>query len=150
MVPTLDDTCFHENSIPNSELSRFIFTIGFQPVTLQNHELVPLDQDYFMMKSLRSEMNFEKNADLQLTNIPLENTDEENIGLFQCALTECLGFFCRSKLVFGSFHNIILLFDPCPKSFGLFQKIFRWSKTFFDLSKIILDLQKDRQKIPNS
>ena len=97
------------------ELSRFIFTIGFQPVTLQNHELVPLDQDYFMMKA--SEMNFGKNEDLQLTNIPLENTDEENIGLFHCALTECL-FFYRSKLVFGSFHNKILLFDPCPKSFG--------------------------------
>ena len=103
MVPTLDNTCFHENLNPNSELSRFIFTIGFQPVTLQNHELVPLDQDYFMMKSLRSEMNFEKNADLQLTNTPLENTDEENIGLFQCALTECLGFFVGPNWFLGHF-----------------------------------------------
>ena len=61
-------------------------------MSLQSHELVPLDEDYFMMKSLRSEMNFEKNPDLRLTNlnIPLDNTDEENIGPFQRALTEHL------------------------------------------------------------
>lgn len=59
-------------------------------MSLQSHELVPLDEDYFMMKSLRSEMNFAKKSDLRLTNlnIPLENTDEENIGSFQRALTE--------------------------------------------------------------
>ena len=59
-------------------------------MSLQSHELVPLDEDYFMMKSLRSEMNFAKKSDLRLTNlnIPLDNTDEENIGSFQRALTE--------------------------------------------------------------
>ena len=57
-------------------------------MSLQSHKLVPLDEDYFMMKSLRSEMNFEKNSDLRLTNmnIPLGNTDEENIGPFQRVL----------------------------------------------------------------
>ena len=61
-------------------------------MSLQSHELVPLDEDYFMMKSLRSEMNFAKKSDLRLTNlnIPLDNTDEENIGPFQRALTEHL------------------------------------------------------------
>ena len=59
-------------------------------MSLQSHELVPLDEDYFMMK--RSEMNFKKNSNLRLTNmnIPLDNTDEENIGPFQRALTERL------------------------------------------------------------
>ena len=59
-------------------------------MSLQSHEVVPLDEDYLMMKSLRSEMNFAKKSDLRLTNlnIPLENTDEENIGSFQRALTE--------------------------------------------------------------
>ena len=59
-------------------------------MSLQSHEVVPLDEDYLMMKSLRSEMNFAKKSDLRLTNlnIPLDNTDEENIGSFQHALTE--------------------------------------------------------------
>ena len=61
-------------------------------MSLQNHELVPLDEDYFMMKSLRSERNFAKTPDLRLTNlnIPLDNTEEENIGPFQRALTKHL------------------------------------------------------------
>ena len=61
-------------------------------MSLQSHELVPLDEDYLMMKSLRSELNFAKTPDLRLTNlnIPLDNTEEENIGPFQRALTKRL------------------------------------------------------------
>ena len=57
----------------------------FQPINLQSHDLVPLDQDFFMMKSNGADVHFDKNLDLSLIDVPIDDTMDDNIGLFQCA-----------------------------------------------------------------